>query len=190
MKTEILHSFFLNFVPMTKRAFFLLFKKKNYPIVTILNKTDTKKNIQSFIYLELELMNVLFLKINDNVCPIFHDNTSLKITLPIEGLSSEIELIAYGLFKSKKENINSLSSSKLFVKSILFDRLGRIADKKLTIVSPTINEIKKPLNISNLSAPVLSESLEINNKKYRINYKHNVLVNLDLTDLEFQLKMN
>ena len=173
---------------MTKRVFSLLFKKKNYPVISILNKTNTKNNFQSFLLIELELMNVLFLKINNNVYPIFHDNASLTITLPVENISKEIELTAVGLFKSKKQKINALSSSKLEVKSILFDRIGHIADKKILTTQPEIIDIKAPLDISYSSAPILSESIEIKEKTYIINYKQKVNVNLDLTDLELQLK--
>ena len=188
MKKNILFSYFRHFVPMTKRVFSLLFKKKNYPVLSILNKTNTKKNFQSFILIELELMNVLFLKINNNVYPIFHDNASLTITLPVEEISKEIELTAVGLFKSKKQKINVLSSSKLELKSILFDRIGHIADKKILTTQPEIIDIKAPLDISYSSAPILSESIEIKEKTYIINYKQKVNVNLDLTDLESQLK--
>ena len=188
MKRKILYSFFLNFVPMTKRVFLLLFKKKNYPILTILNKTNTKKNFHSFISSELELTNVLFLNINNNIYPIFHDNAFLTITLPVEDISKEIELTAVGLFKSKKQKINALSSSKLELKSILFDRIGHIADKKILTTQPEIIDIKAPLDISYSSAPILSESIEIKEKTYIINYKQKVNVNLDLTDLELQLK--
>ena len=188
MKKNILFSYFRHFVPMTKRVFSLLFKKKNYPVISILNKKNTKKNFQSFLMIELELMNVLFLKINNNVYPIFHDNASLTIALPLENILKEIELTAVGLFKSKKQKINALSSSKLELKSILFDRIGHIADKKILITQPEIIDIKAPLDISHSSAPILSESIEIKEKTFIINYKQKVNVNLDLTDLESQLK--
>lgn len=188
MKKNILFSYFRHFVPMTKRVFSLLFKKKNYPVLSILNKTNTKKNFQSFLLIELEMMNVLFLKINNNVYPIFHDKASLTITLPVEDISKEIEITAVGLFKSKKQKINALSSSKLEVKSILFDRIGHIANKKILTSQPEIIDIKAPLDISHSSAPILSESIEIKEKTYIINYKQKVNVNLDLTDLESQLK--
>ncbi len=188
MKKNILFSYFRHFVPMTKRVFSLLFKKKNYPVISILNKKNTKKNFQSFLLIELELMNVLFLKINNNVYPIFHDNASLTIALPVENILKEIKLTAVGLFKSKKQKINALSSSKLELKSILFDRIGHIADKKILTTQPEIIDIKAPLDISYSSAPILSESIEIKEKTYLINYKQKVNVNLDLTDLELQLK--
>lgn len=188
MKKNLLFSYFRHFVPMTKRVFSLLFKKKNYPVLSILNKTNTKKNFQSFLLIELELMNVLFLKINNDVYPIFHYNAGLTITLPVEDISKEIELTAVGLFKSKKQKINALSSSKLELKSILFDRIGHIADKKILTTQPEIIDIKAPLDISYSSAPILSESIEIKEKTYLINYKQKVNVNLDLTDLELQLK--
>ena len=188
MKNKIIFSFFRYFVPMTKRIFSLLFKKKNYPILNILNKSKKKKNFQSFLLIELELINVLFLKINNNTFPIFHDNASLTITLPLEENVNEIEIYALGLFKSKKQKITPLSSSNLSVKSIVFNRLGQIADKKLAPILPEIFDIKTPLDISYSSVPILSESVKLKEKIYTINYKQKVNVNLDLTDLESKLK--
>ena len=173
---------------MTKRIFSLLFKKKNYPILNILNKSKKKKNFQSFLLIELELINVLFLKINNNTFPIFHDNASLTITFPLEENVNEIEIYALGLFKSKKQKITPISSSNLSVKSIGFNRLGQIADKKLAPVLPEIFDIKTPLDISYSSVPILSESVRLKEKIYTINNKQKVNVNLDLTDLESKLK--
>ena len=99
---KILLSYFLHFVPMTKRVFALLFQKKNYPILTVLIRTNTRKNFQSFLLIELEIVNVLFLRINNYIYPIFHDNASLKITIPIEEANKEIELSGLGLWIKSK----------------------------------------------------------------------------------------
>jgi hypothetical protein len=195
MVGSILFSYFRHFVPMTKRVFLLIFRKKNYPILNVLNSGAKNKNVQHFLFTELQLTNVLFLKIDNSIYPIFHDNASLKITIPIEEKTQEVELSAIGLFKSKTKKITASSTSKLDVKSILFDRIGQIADKKILTTQPEIIDIKAPLDISHSSAPILSESLEIKEKtyiikenKYQLNYKQNISVNLDLTELELQLK--
>ena len=51
-------------------------------------------------------------------------------------------------------------------------------------------QIKAPLEISQTSAPILVESVGIKKKTYIINYKQKVRINLDLMDLELQLKNN
>jgi hypothetical protein len=196
MKKNILFSFFSHFVPLTKRVVSLLFRKKNYPVITVINKTRETKNINSFLSIELELVNVLFLKINENIYPIFHDKAILKITLPLKNSNDEFELKAVGLFKSKLKKVKANSSSQLHVKSILFDRLGNIADMKLllnhaeinNLKTPFIYDLKAPLDISHSSEPILFQSTEIKEKTYLINYKQNIKVNLDLTELELNLK--
>ena len=188
MVGSILFSYFRHFVPMTKRVFSLIFRKKNYPILNVLNTGAKNKNFQHFLFTELQLTNVLFLKIDKSIYPIFHDNASLKITIPIEEKTQEVELRAIGLFKSKTKKITASSTSKLDVKSILFDRIGQIADKVINNKLPELKELSTTIELNDISIPELIENAVLNEKTYNLNYKQHLNVNLDLTELELQLK--
>ena len=188
MVGSILFTYFRHFVPMTKRVFSLILRKKNYPILNVLNTGAKNKNIQHFIFAEIQLTNVLFLKIDKSIYPIFHDNASLKITIPIEQKTQEVEIKAIGLFKSKTKKITASSTSKLDVKSILFDRIGQIADKVINNKLPELKEWNTTIELCDISIPVLIENAILNEKTYNLNYKQHLNFNLDLTELELQLK--
>ena len=173
---------------MTKRVLSLILRKKNYPILNVLNTGAKNKNIQHFLFTELQLTNVLFLKIDKSIYPIFHDNASLEITIPIELKTQEVEIRAIGLFKSKTKKINASSASKLEVKSILFDRIGQIGDKVINSKIPELQELNPTIDLKETTIPLLIETVVLNDKIYHLNYHQHLDINLDLTELELQLK--
>lgn len=194
MKKRILFSYFRNFVPLTKRIIILAFRNKNQPHVAIEQLDRSRKKDQSYISFEVKLTNVLFLKIDGNIYPVFHDFVSMKITLPIKTNQNKIEIVAIGVFKSKKKSLDSISGSTLRFKSVLFDRVGLIANKKVNNSSPTIYKLLEPkwtisnATILDISYPKLVTHLRkkeiLNIPKLIKDYR----ININLEEVESQLK--
>lgn len=188
MLFSLLFSFFKHFIPLSKRMLSLLFRKKSYPVLTIIKSEYDLKNIEYFLIVDLKLINTLFLIVDKNIYPIFHDNVQLQISIPAKKDVEEIEIKAIGLFKSKSKKLSSSFSSKLYVESILFDRIGNIADKKLNNNLLDLNSHLEPIGLNLNEAPNLITAAAIKEKIKMINPILNMNVNLDLIELELELK--
>ncbi len=184
---KILFSYIRNFVPLTKRIFTLLFKKRKKPEIDIQIK-EQNKNFNSIINLELNLTDVFFIQINDNIYPILHKNCSLNITLPLKTQNQKFKIKAIGFFNSEVFEVVGGKFSNVEINSILFDRLGKIADKKIVNIEPKISE---SINIKNTiinSEPIISEKIELNNIELKVNYNTDISIKLDKSDLYNNLK--
>ena len=184
---KILFSYIRNFVPLTKRIFPLIFKKRKKPEIDIQIK-EQNKNFNSIINLELNLTDVFFIQINDNIYPILHKNCSLNITLPLKTQNQKFKIKAIGLFHSEVFEVVGGKFSKFEINSIVFDRLGKIADKKIVNIEPKISD---SINIKNTiinSEPNISEMIELNNIEFKVNYNTDISIKLDKSDLYNNLK--
>lgn len=184
---RIIFSYIRNFVPLTKRIFPLIFKKRKKLEIDIQIK-DQDKNFNSNLYLEINLTYVFFILINNNVYPILHKNCSLNIKLPLKTENQKFNIKAIGLFDSKVFEIIGGKYSKVEINSLVFDRLGKIADKKIVNIEPKISD---SINIKNTiinSEPIFSESIELNNIELKVNYNTDVSIKLDKSDLYNNLK--
>ena len=184
---KILFSYIRNFVPLTKRIFTLLFKKRKKTEIDIQIK-EQNKNFNSIINLELNLTDVFFIQINDNLYPILHKNCSLNITLPLKTQNQKFKIKAIGFFNSEVFEVVGGKFSNVEINSILFDRLGKIADKKIVNIEPKISE---SINIKNTiinSEPIISEKIELNNIELKVNYNTDISIKLDKSDLYNNLK--
>ena len=184
---KILFSFIRNFVPLTKRIFPLIFKKiKRLEIDIQIIEQD--KNFNSNLNLEIKLTDVFFILINNNVYPILHKNCSLIIKLPLKTENQKFNIKAIGLFHSEVFEVVGGKFSKFEINSIVFDRLGKIADKKIVNIEPKISD---SINIKNTiinSEPIISETIEFNNIELKVNYNTDISIKLDKSDLYNNLK--
>ena len=191
---KILFAYFRHFVPHSKRVLSLLFRKKNYPILFVHQINSEVKKLQTFVSFELNLSNVLFIKINKNIYPVFHDNVKLNISIPIEENQKGIDIKALGLFKSKKQFIAISSVSKLKINSLLFDQIGHVVDKQIISPSLDLKNLNPKIDDSNLAEPILIQKLKLKTdfnlkeRLYKIDYKQKLTINLDLKELQLQLK--
>jgi hypothetical protein len=184
---KILFSYIRNFVPLTKRIFTLLFKRRKKPEIDIQIK-EQNKNFNSIINLELNLTDVFFIQINDNIYPILHKNCSLNITLPLKTQNQKFKIKAIGFFNSEVFEVVGGKFSKFEINSIVFDRLGKIADKKIVNNEP---KISNSINIKNTiinSEPIISEMVELNSIKLKVNYNSDIAIKIDKSDLYNNLK--
>ena len=184
---KILFSYIRNFVPLTKRVFPLIFKKRKKLEIDIQIK-EQDKNFNSILNLELNLIDVFFILINDNIYPILHKNCSLNIALPLKIQNQKFKIQAIGYFHSEVFEVVGGKFSKVEINSLLFDRLGKIADKKIVNIEPKISE---SINIKNTiinSKPIISETIELNNIELKVNFNTNISINLDKSDLYNNLK--
>lgn len=184
---KILFSYIRNFVPLTKRIFPLIFKKRKKLEIDIQIK-EQNKNFNSIINLELNLTDVFFIQINDNIYPILHKNCSLNITLPLKTQNQKFKIKAIGFFNSEVFEVVGGKFSNVEINSILFDRLGKIVDKKIVNIEPKISD---SINIKNTiinSEPIISENIELNNIELKVNYNTDISIKLDKSDLYNNLK--
>ena len=184
---KILFSYISNFVPLTKRIFNLIFKKRKKPEIEIQIK-EQDKYFNSNLNLDLNLTDVFFILINNNVYPILHKNCSLNITLPLKTQNQKIKIKAIGFFYSEVFEVVGGIFSKVEINSILFDRLGKIADKKIVNIEPKITD---SINIKNTiinSEPIISKSIKLNNIELKVNYNTDISIKLDKSDLYNNLK--
>lgn len=184
---KILFSYIRNFVPLTKRIFPLIFKKRKKLEIDIQIKVQDQ-NFNSNLNLELNLVDVFFILINNNIYPILHNNCSLSIKLPLKTENQKFKIKAIGLFHSEDFEVVGGKFSKVEINSILFDRLGKIADKKIVNTEP---KISNSINIKNTiinSNPIFSESIDLKNIDLTVNYKTEISIKLDKSDLYNNLK--
>lgn len=184
---KILFSYIRNFVPLTKRIFPLIFKKRKKLEIDIQIK-EQNKNFNSILNLELNLTDVFFILIDTNIYPILHKNCSLNITLPLKRQNQKFKIKAVGYFNSEVYEVVGGNFSKVEINSLVFDRLGKIADEKIVNIEPKISE---NINIKNTiinSEPIISETIVLNNFELKVNYNTDISIKLDKSDLYNNLK--
>jgi hypothetical protein len=184
---KILFSYIKNFVPLTRRIFPMIFNKRKRLEIDI-QIVEQDKNFNSNLYLELNLTDVFFIIINNNIYPLLHKNCSLNIKLPLKTENQKFKIKAIGLFHSKEFEVVGGKFSKVEINSILFDRLGKIADKKIVNIEPKISDsinIKKTIINSN---PIFSETIVLKDVELQVKYNTEISIKLDKTDLYNNLK--
>ena len=133
-----------NFVPLSARAYRLLFNAKMSPNISeikLLNKSDG----QFYSILEIQVQNAFVLFIDGNILPIFSDNNLIKVKIPLKTNQSKIEIKARGLIRSVSKQVSVPQKSNMEFKTITFGRVGQILDKRILI-----NKIKPSIRMMGL----------------------------------------
>jgi hypothetical protein len=159
---QLANSYAKHFFPLIKRTFILLFRNRNRALVDVTELNKDQKNGKSVLKLKTDLSNILFLKINKNYFPIFHDNVTLEIIIPLDSEKEKIDIKGIGIFKTSRTiKIDVTDVHKLELNSFNFQRSGEFNSNVKTI---------RELSIQNTISPNLNlNSIEVNHKKIKIN---------------------
>ena len=164
-------TFAKNFFPIFRRSCILLFKSQNRALVDVTELNGGQKNGKSVLKLKIDLSNILFLKIDGDYFPIFHDKVSLKLTIPLEPQKEKVTIKGIGLFKTSRTSTIEVTDVKgLTLKSINFDTSG-----EFNTPIKSINE----LSVRNVGMPYLTEkTIALYPKNIEVNVSaHPVVLN-------------
>lgn len=155
-------TFAKNFFPIFKRSCILLFKSQNRAIVDVTELNRGQKNGKSVLNLKTDLSNILFLKIDEDYFPIFHDKVSLKLTIPLEPKKEKVTIKGIGLFKTSRTSIIEVSDVKrLTLKSINFDTSGEFKTPVKNINELHVRNFGMP-NLTEKTITLYSKNIEVN----------------------------
>ena len=154
-------TFAKNFFPIFRRSCILLFKSQNRALVDVTELNGGQKNGKSVLKLKIDLSNILFLKIDNNYFPIFHDNVTLEIIIPLDSEKEKIDIKGIGIFKTSRTTTIEVSDvKKVYLNSFYFHRSGEF--------SYNIKNISY-LKVYNTNAPkVISSNIGLNPIKFEM----------------------
>jgi hypothetical protein len=163
----------------------LLFKSKNKPEILIQISQDKTKLGKNTLEVQTQLQNILFLVLNGSIYPVLHDYVEMSLTIPLKKGTNEIEFIAIGLFKKRKQRIQVNSQGIVTLSELNLPEQNLIKTPTIVDSQPKITALAEPLMIV-ADFVKLSDNANIRLKS-PILKDQEMLINYDINDLEFEL---
>lgn len=185
---KLIKSYFLNFKSITSRLLKLLFRNKNRPSAEVLDINDLSKGSVSYLSIKLRVTNLLFLRIDRNVFPVYHDDVQLSISIPLTPGQSQIKVYGLGAFKRTKTYKFSIADARIFkLKEGAYSDNGNFEGVILSNNTMSILPINPDLQKSN---PVVSNiQLHLNFSEVEIEIEQPKL-KYDWHELNLELNKN
>lgn len=146
----------------------LFFKNRNRPDARIEGINNDNKNGIKYLKVNFQLDNLLFLRINNTVYPIFHDHAYITLTIPIQKDKYQLVIRGIGALKSTKQlKIEADKFCVVELSSLRSSRTGHLRNTPKGVHNFKVDLPERPRLL--ISDPqILSEEPRITQREYAI----------------------
>jgi hypothetical protein len=165
-----------------------MLRSKNRPNLEIIELNDVSRGSVSFLSAKLRTENLLFLKMDEYVFPVFHDEAIIEVTIPLTENKSDILFDGIGTFK--KARTIRIAVGKVIALQMTnssYDGIGRL-------LSPRVNndyvETRNTMPVVKTQNSIVI-GVEVTLKDSRPTVSGcSAVIDYDLSELNYELNQN